>query len=746
MKVITGGNLLDLGVTETAPTIGIIDYSRRVTDDFGVTTVVERGFARRMSVRFAVPFDDVDVLQRRLADLRATPARWVADDRFASLSFEGFYKDFEVDLAVPPVSYCTLTVEGLVASAPFVDAGGDPAPEGQISTLRLLQPVPLASAMLKASSIPETDHPEWSAATSYAAGVRVVKAATHRVYESMAAANVGNDPAGASGKWVDVGPTNRWAMLDQALGTTSTAAGQISMTLAPGAVGALALLDVVATSVRLQAPGYDRTMPAGKGAITFLDLPGTAGDLLITIIGNGTVSVGTLLVGRLVDLGVTEASPSAGITDFSRKEVDEFGEVTVVQRAWAKRMTARALIRTDAVDQVAGRISAVRARPSLWIGQAGLDSLTVYGFFKDFSIEIGETVSKLSLSIEGLSEAAAPSGGLPAPNWPDIVDSDPERPKPEDGATVGAPDWTNIGSKPVKSVLGELSNAGRNAFDLALSSANQKQLDLARYYIAGMPTGTLVKSMVSEVTDAFGALAEKIDIMLAKSGDGNAVILNEHAVQVGTISLAQWRSQLSASIGAINASVSYLTSATVDAAGNPLSKAVFALQAGNKVVGVVSTNDGKVGAIDFVFDRVRFLRPDGVVMWRYDETRDVVVMPRVEIDTLKLGAMDPEFLIKQSITAQQGSQVLPGGVVMKWGQFRAPIRDEVQLSVIFDTPFPTACQSFVPTPFVTTFNTNKDLWLQNVGQPTRFGAAVATQAATGNDQNLDGFDWIAFGK
>lgn len=52
MIVVTpAGDQIPLGEVEAAPTIGIVDYSRRVTDDFGVTTVVERGFARRMSVR-----------------------------------------------------------------------------------------------------------------------------------------------------------------------------------------------------------------------------------------------------------------------------------------------------------------------------------------------------------------------------------------------------------------------------------------------------------------------------------------------------------------------------------------------------------------------------------------------------------------------------------------------------------------------------------------------------------------------
>ncbi|MEH3121976.1 MAG: hypothetical protein PGN16_08360, partial [Sphingomonas phyllosphaerae] len=92
MKVVTQNGDFDLGVTEATPTISMTDFSRRVTDDFGVTTVVERGFSRRMSVKLAVPTANIDAVHRRLSDLRATSALWVADDQSVWLSLYGFYR------------------------------------------------------------------------------------------------------------------------------------------------------------------------------------------------------------------------------------------------------------------------------------------------------------------------------------------------------------------------------------------------------------------------------------------------------------------------------------------------------------------------------------------------------------------------------------------------------------------------------------------------------------------------------
>ena len=416
MKVIVGGVPFELGATQVAPTIGITDYSRRVTDEFGVTTVVERSFSRRLSVRMAVPTDQVGAVQRRLADLRATAATWVADDGHAWMQVTGFYKDFDIDMAVPPLSLCTLTVEGLAESAAVTDSGADPAPDGAASTMRLMPPVTVTDAVLSSSSVAEDDYPAWSAGVGYAVGSRVIR--EHRRYESLTAANIGNDPALGATQWLDLGPTNRWAMFDQALGSVTSAAGSLTVTLAPpGPVDMAALLDVVGQSIRVQvtdngAVVFDRSEPVdGRGAYLFRDLPTTAGaSVTVTVAGasgSAPVSVGTLAIGRSVGLGITGASPTAGITDYSRKEVDDFGTVTIVQRAWSKRMAATTLIRADALDVVASRIAAVRAKPALWIGDDGLESLILYGFFKDFAIEAGQQVSKLSLSIEGLSTAAA---------------------------------------------------------------------------------------------------------------------------------------------------------------------------------------------------------------------------------------------------------------------------------------------------------------------------------------------------
>lgn len=685
MKVVTAAGTIELGTVETAPTIGVIDYSRRVTDEFGVTTVVQRGFARRMTVRLAVPFEDVDTIQRQLAELRATSATWIADDRFGSLSVRGFYKEFEVDHATAPLSYCTLTVEGMTGEEAFTDDGSDPAPAGQASSLQLLQPIAITEAVLTSSSVSEDDAIEWTAAGGYALGQRVIRRSTHRVWESLIERNVGHDPATTTGAWLDVGPTNRWAMFDQALGSVTTDEAPIVVTLRPGpAASGLAILDCNAATVRVQAPGYDRTVApsGGSGAALFLDLSLAAGaSITVTLTpfgmaaqrvvwddgfawddsvtwqdtvagtataeppswadaeavsdttewqdsrgGDGTVFVGTMVLGILRPLGITEGSATSGITDYSRRETDEFGETMIVPRAWAKRMAGKALIRTDAVDQVVGRIAAVRAVPSLWLGDAGVDSLIVYGFFKDFSVEVGETLSKLTLSIEGFSEAKTP-------------------------APLTIP-WENVsGTKPTENADNTSENTSKDTDAVAGVPAKQVIADAAsvkqRSDILENITIPAINSAVAAANALIKTAGAKADAALA---DLNAKLLASGIVL--DAALANADSKLAAARVTADLAVSRANT-RIDAAMTDLNAEANRAQGKDELLDrridsltvVTNKNDGEVRAL---IETERLVRTDDVraIAQRIDTvvtdytSRDSVTNTRITTQVTALSAAD----------------------------------------------------------------------------------------------------------
>lgn len=107
------GLATDLGATVYGATPGILDFSVKQTDDFGVTTLVERPFAKRCAFKVEIARDQVDSVQKFLTGIRATPAVFQGSNNYASTWIFGFYKDFSLSIDYPTVSYLSLEIEGL---------------------------------------------------------------------------------------------------------------------------------------------------------------------------------------------------------------------------------------------------------------------------------------------------------------------------------------------------------------------------------------------------------------------------------------------------------------------------------------------------------------------------------------------------------------------------------------------------------------------------------------------------------
>jgi hypothetical protein len=108
------GQLRDLGSTPLGAKGGITDYSRKTTDDFGRTTLVERGYAKRWSFQPLVENQQVDPLFRILAQYRATPIVWIGAEEYSSTIIFGWARDWSVAIAYPTQSLLSLEIEGLI--------------------------------------------------------------------------------------------------------------------------------------------------------------------------------------------------------------------------------------------------------------------------------------------------------------------------------------------------------------------------------------------------------------------------------------------------------------------------------------------------------------------------------------------------------------------------------------------------------------------------------------------------------
>ncbi len=111
------GQIKALGNTQYGVSAGIIDYSKKETDEFGNTTFIKRNFSKRMNASVSLTNANLNRVQRILYDLRATPVLWLAstDAQFEEpLIIFGFYRDFSTEISYPTHSICNLQVEGLI--------------------------------------------------------------------------------------------------------------------------------------------------------------------------------------------------------------------------------------------------------------------------------------------------------------------------------------------------------------------------------------------------------------------------------------------------------------------------------------------------------------------------------------------------------------------------------------------------------------------------------------------------------
>ncbi len=298
--------------------------------------------------------------------------------------------------------------------------------------LTVIEPLPVTEAILTSTNVPETDYGAWAAGTTYALGARVIRTATHLVYQSLVNGNVGNTPESAPDKWGEVGATNRWSMFDGSVSRSTAQPGTISVTLHPGiACNALAAINIVGCTsirVRVQDATYGTLYDKTTDMLAVLELPDwwswffgrrrartlfvarniphlPSADIIVDFTGGADLAVGVLLIGVAREMGFSvRQGVKLGISDYSRKKTSDYGDVFLKQGAFAKKADFEVMIARAEVDPTCSLLAALRATPALWIASESYESTVIYGFYKDFTVLIPyRSHSVCTLAIEGLT-------------------------------------------------------------------------------------------------------------------------------------------------------------------------------------------------------------------------------------------------------------------------------------------------------------------------------------------------------
>ena len=243
----------------------------------------------------------------------------------------------------------------------------------------IIAPMAVTDTELTASNIPEDDHPEWAAGTTYAKGDLVISLTSHRIYQSMQDGNLGNDPLTDDGSWwFELRATNRWSAFDQRRSNTASHADQITYSITPTQdCDAIALFGLTAGSVRIEVwdgPSriYDETfvmVDTGHvvsvytwffGGIVYTrqkvlnGFPGYIGhriDITIAAVG-ATAKVGHIVLGRNHLLGQVMNLPRISFVSHSRKGYDDFGDEILVKRGSTRKIEVALLVPTIQAPRV----------------------------------------------------------------------------------------------------------------------------------------------------------------------------------------------------------------------------------------------------------------------------------------------------------------------------------------------------------------------------------------------------------
>lgn len=304
-----------------------------------------------------------------------------------------------------------------------------------MAALKVIPPLSITDSNLTSSTVPETDYSAWSSGTTYTIGQRVILTSTHKIYESLQNGNLNKDPATDTSSppfWIEVSATNRWKMFDTSNSTQTTNTNNIVVVITPGkVVNSVSLLNIEGTSVRIKMTDptdgvvYDVTTSLNNnGNINnwynyffnpiqrrtshiATDLPayGTAA-IEITITNTGlTAKCGVCIIGSVQYIGEgINLGASVGITDYSRKEKDTFGNYVLIQRSYSKRAKFSMAVLNEQIDALQELLVSLRTTPCVWIGDDNYTCTYIYGYYKDFDIVIAyHLVSDCNIEIEGLT-------------------------------------------------------------------------------------------------------------------------------------------------------------------------------------------------------------------------------------------------------------------------------------------------------------------------------------------------------
>lgn len=300
----------------------------------------------------------------------------------------------------------------------------------------VVPPIPITESNLISSTIAEPSSGEvvWNSATNYAVGQVVIRTTTHRKYECQVPGVDAGLPENTPARWLDVGPTNKWAMFDQNRNLPTVATTTMTVEISPGKrINSCAVLGVQAKTVTVEMISggvtvYGPIVKNMNGRITstwsqyffgefdyvpsliLTDLPPYSGATVKITLDNSTgleVKCSSVVLGNKVYLGAVQYNARSDSLNFSKIERDEFGNSLLLPRRTVPKTNQTLWADKANVNTLRDIRVKLNAIPALWSGldekydDDYFEAILVYGIYKQFEINLANpSYAEVNIELE----------------------------------------------------------------------------------------------------------------------------------------------------------------------------------------------------------------------------------------------------------------------------------------------------------------------------------------------------------
>ncbi len=265
---------------------------------------------------------------------------------------------------------------------------------------------------------------------SYKSGDNVIVKDTHKRYQAIKNAIFSYPPDNSQdgGDWIELGPTNRWGMLDGEINTKSRSANGHTINLTPNylfdSISIFGCKNVteIKVTVRNSANAVifqkdedmtdliaalewqqDPLNPDLFSEVTIDGIPTAAGAKIELQFIGSNIEVGLVRYGLSREVGESVTGLSQNYFDYSKVEYNDFGRLIYQERPIVKLNTYKILVQREKTRSVDRLINSYRGQNVVWSGSSGNgEKLVTYGRAQRSPLTYDyPTINQLEITVRG---------------------------------------------------------------------------------------------------------------------------------------------------------------------------------------------------------------------------------------------------------------------------------------------------------------------------------------------------------